>query len=232
MKDIRNHWAEWRTGWEQKLTHTEIHFLRSVSELQAAFQHRVTLMDANYREQMKAPACGFRACDGATGRRDPPAILERPWPQVRLEYERIIHSELRLVRQRASLARDVERVSESAPPEFANVDWLKFAEKFRGAEDDIRARQRMYAAHFREHAPVLDHRLRTRRNAGSFSRSGHCRAGHRFERRFHRAVPGQRSGCREGGSVHLLERVCRTRRWAAWSAARWRSICRKRVCPK
>ncbi len=48
------------------------------------------------------------------------------------------------------------KCSESAPPEFANVDWLKFAEKFRGAEEDIRARQQMYASRFREHAPVLD----------------------------------------------------------------------------
>ena len=47
-------------------------------------------------------------------------------------------------------------MSQSAPPEFANVDWLKFAERFRGSEDDIRARQRMYASRFREHAPVLD----------------------------------------------------------------------------
>jgi len=47
-------------------------------------------------------------------------------------------------------------VSQSAPREFANVDWLKFAERFRGSEEDIRARQRLYAARFREHAPVLD----------------------------------------------------------------------------
>jgi len=155
LRDIRNHWAEWRTGWEQKLAYTEIQFLRSVSELQAAFQHRVTLMDANYREQMKAQHADFeRAVERQSGE-----IQQRFWNEwagLRVEYERMIHSELRLVRQRASLARAVEQVSESAPPEFANVDWLKFAEKFRGAENDIRARQRMYATRFRGHAPVLD----------------------------------------------------------------------------
>jgi 2-polyprenyl-3-methyl-5-hydroxy-6-metoxy-1,4-benzoquinol methylase len=155
LRDIRDHWAEWRVSWEQKLTHTEIQFLRSVSELQAAFQHRVTLMDANYRDQVTAQHATFeRAME-----RHADEIHQRFWndlARVRLEYERLIHSELRLVRQRATLARDVEQVSESAPPEFANVDWLKFAEKFRGSEDDIRARQRMYAARFREHAPVLD----------------------------------------------------------------------------
>jgi 2-polyprenyl-3-methyl-5-hydroxy-6-metoxy-1,4-benzoquinol methylase len=155
LRDIRDHWVAWHTGWEQKLTRTEIQFLRSVSELQAAFQHRVTLMDANYREQMKAQHADFeRAVERQSGE-----IHQRFWDelgQVRAEYERMIHSELRLVRQRASLARAVEQVAHSAPPAFANVDWLKFAERFRGGEDDIRSRQRMYASRFREHAPVLD----------------------------------------------------------------------------
>ena len=48
-------------GWEQKLANTEIQFLRSVSELQAAFQHRVTLMDATYREQIESAARRFRS---------------------------------------------------------------------------------------------------------------------------------------------------------------------------
>jgi 2-polyprenyl-3-methyl-5-hydroxy-6-metoxy-1,4-benzoquinol methylase len=155
LKDIRDHWAEWRAGFEQKLTHTEIQFLRTVSDLQAAFQHRVTLMDANYREQVKAQHGEFERAMEVHAEE----IHQRFWndlARVRLDYERLIHSELRLVRQRAALAHDVEQVSESAPREFANVDWLKFAEKFRGSEDDIRARQRMYAARFREHAPVLD----------------------------------------------------------------------------
>jgi O-antigen chain-terminating methyltransferase len=166
LKDIRGHWAEWRAGWEQKLAQTEIQFLRSVSELQAAFQHRVTLMDANYREQVKGQHADFEkalerqhAGFEQAVKRQCDEMQQRFWGEVlraRAEYENVIHSELRLVRQRASLARAVEQVAESAPPEFANVDWLKFAERFRGSEDDIRARQRMYAARFVQHAPVLD----------------------------------------------------------------------------
>ncbi len=155
LKDIRSHWSEWHTGWEQKLADTEIHFLRSISELQAAFQHRVTLMDANYREQVKSQHADFeRAME-----RQAEEVQQRFWSEVarvRAEYERMIHSELRLVRQRASLARTVEQVSATAPLEFAGVDWLKFAEKFRGGEEDIRARQEMYSSRFRDHAPVLD----------------------------------------------------------------------------
>jgi O-antigen chain-terminating methyltransferase len=155
LRDIRHHWAEWRVGWEQKLARTEIQFLRSVSELQAAFQHRVTLMDASYREQASGQHANFER----SMKRQAEEIHRRFWndlASVRLEYERLIHSELRLVRQRATLAREVEQVSQSAPPEFANLDWLKFAEKFRGSEEAIRARQRMYAERFRECAPVLD----------------------------------------------------------------------------
>jgi 2-polyprenyl-3-methyl-5-hydroxy-6-metoxy-1,4-benzoquinol methylase len=155
LKDIRSHWVEWRAGWEQKLAITEIQFLRSVSELQSSFQHRVTLMDAAYREQAKAQHADFERAMA----RQSDEIHERFWDELaraRAEYERTIHAELRLVRQRASLARAVEHVSESAPVEFANVDWLKFAERFRGSEEDIRARQQMYVSRFREHAPVLD----------------------------------------------------------------------------
>lgn len=155
LRDIRDHWAEWRTGWEQKLAQTEIHFLRSLAELQAAFQHRVTLMDANYREQVKAQHADFvREME-----RGSEEIQQRFWGEferVRLQYEAVIYSELRLLRQKASLARTVEQVIERAPVEFANVDGLKFAERFRGSEEAIRARQKLYAERFLEHAPVLD----------------------------------------------------------------------------
>jgi predicted TPR repeat methyltransferase len=155
LKDIRLHWVEWRTGWEQKLAATEIQFLRSIAELQASFQHRVTLMDANYREQLKAQHADFEgALDRATA-----DIQKRLWAdllKIRADYEAIIHTELRLLRQRASMAQTVQRVVEAAPPEFANIDWLRFAERFRGSEESVRERQRIYVSRFRENSPVLD----------------------------------------------------------------------------
>ena len=155
LRDIHTHWMEWRTGWEQKLTATEIQFLRSVSELQASFQHRVTLMDANYREHVKAQHADFEgALDRATAE-----IQKRLWAdllKIRADYEAIIHTELRLLRQRASMAHTVERVVEAAPLEFTSIDWLRFAERFRGSEASIRERQRIYVSRFREHSPVLD----------------------------------------------------------------------------
>ncbi len=148
LKDLRDHWVEWRAGWEEKLAHTEIQFLRSVSELQAAFHHRVTSEAKLQHNEFERSLA-----------RQNDEMQQRFWDElvrVRAEYERIIYSELRILRQRASLARTVEHVAKEAPPEFSNVDWLKFAERFRGSEDDIRARQRMYGSRFREHGPVLD----------------------------------------------------------------------------
>ena len=148
LKDIRSHWSEWHMGWEQKLDRTEIQLLRSVAKLQAAFHHR-------FADQARAQHADLER----SMLRLNEDMQQRFWTELaraRTEYELIIHSELRMVRQKASLARTVERVSDTAPAEFANVDWLKFAEKFRGAEEDIRARQQMYATRFREHAPVLD----------------------------------------------------------------------------
>lgn len=155
LKDIRSHWSEWRAGWEQKLSNTEIQFLRSVAELQASYQHRATLMEAGFRDQVKAQHYDFeRAME-----RQSESIQERFWAElvkVRTEYERLIHSELRLIRQRSSLVRAVEHATQNAPATFTDIDWIKFADRFRGSPEDILARQRMYAARFKEHAPVLD----------------------------------------------------------------------------
>ena len=38
LKDIRSHWSTWRGEWERKLAHNEMQFLRSVADLQMAFQ--------------------------------------------------------------------------------------------------------------------------------------------------------------------------------------------------
>ena len=104
LTDIRNHWADWRVDWETKLAQNEMQFLRSVADLQAGFQHRSDLMDASHRELMRAQHRISKArwsgsrCD----------IQKRLWAdleRIRLEYERLIHSELKTIRQRARRCR-------------------------------------------------------------------------------------------------------------------------------
>ncbi|HJZ95187.1 MAG TPA: hypothetical protein VKE70_01695, partial [Candidatus Solibacter sp.] len=102
LKDIREHWVEWRAEWERKLAHNEMQFLRSVADLQAGFQHRTDLMDANYRDLVRAQHRDFEgALERFSGE-----IQKRLWAdleRIRLEYERLIFSELKTIRQRAEI---------------------------------------------------------------------------------------------------------------------------------
>ncbi len=156
VRDTRSHWNEWRQGWEQKLTENEIHFLRGVSELQAAFQHRVTLLEQDYKQLQLLQHAKFEGSLRQAG----DEIQKRLWQdldRIRAEYETIIHAEIRILRQKSALARDGAG-AQPAPiaSELARIDWLKFGEKFRGAEEYVKERQRMYGERFRGAANVLD----------------------------------------------------------------------------
>jgi len=144
--DIRKHWAEWRQGWEHKLAVNEIQFLRSVADLQGAFQHRVTLMDTSYRESVRTQHAEFTVA------------LEKAAAQVRMEAERVIHTELRLVRQR--LAAGPAGEAPTAPPRSETpslgFDYGRFAERFRGSEEYVRANQKIYLPDFSGCRNVLD----------------------------------------------------------------------------
>jgi 2-polyprenyl-3-methyl-5-hydroxy-6-metoxy-1,4-benzoquinol methylase len=149
LKDIRRHWAEWRAGWEVKLRETEAHYLRNVGELHAAFQHRVTLMDANFHETARLQHSDFTAA------------LREGMEHTRREFERLIHSELRLIRQRSQLTGPLPngRGSESAPEPQAlatGFDSAAFAERFRGSEDYVKAGQQVYVPYFTGRTRVLD----------------------------------------------------------------------------
>jgi 2-polyprenyl-3-methyl-5-hydroxy-6-metoxy-1,4-benzoquinol methylase len=166
LNDLRTHWSHWRVEWEKKLAANEILFLRGVSDQQGAFQHRVTALDASFREQMRAQHANFEAAlervSAAIQKRaaaDIEELQKRFWAdldRVRLEYETIIHAELRAVRQKVSFSAPTGPVTPRAAAEFPDIDWLKFAEKFRGSETAIKERQQIYAVRFQGHALVLD----------------------------------------------------------------------------
>ena len=103
LKDIRDHWSTWRAEWEYKLSVNEVQFLRSVADLQGGFQHRVTLMEASHRDLMRTHNADFHAALERHGF----DIQKRLWgdlEKMHTEIERIIHSELRLLRQRAQIS--------------------------------------------------------------------------------------------------------------------------------
>ena len=163
LKDIRNHWAEWRVEWEHKLGQNEMQFLRSVADLQGSFQHRATLMDANYRDAMRGQHTEFT---GALERFSLD-IQQRLWAdleRIRLEYERLIYSELKTIRQRAAVSgATVSRASgsdaastEAPAATLLGFDYGRFAERFRGTEEYVKAGQQIYLPHFRACRNVLD----------------------------------------------------------------------------
>ena len=159
LADIRLHWQEWRQGWEHKLSVNEIQFLRSVADLQGSFQHRATLMDSNYRDLIRAQHGEFTAALERTGNE----IQHKLWAdleRMRLDYERLIHAELRMVRQRmVTQAPEAAPVAtEPAPAALPPLpfDYARFADKFRGPEEYVRNGQRQYLPFFRDCREVLD----------------------------------------------------------------------------
>jgi 2-polyprenyl-3-methyl-5-hydroxy-6-metoxy-1,4-benzoquinol methylase len=153
--DVTAHWVEWRKGFEERRSQSEIHMLRTISELQAAFQHRVTLLEQSFRELARQQHGEFQAALD----RNTADVQQRLWSDlqaVRAEYEKLIHAELRLIRQRTA----APAISElpQAPPLTPSVpiDWMRFAQVFRGSEERIREQQQRYAARFSGAEDVLD----------------------------------------------------------------------------
>jgi 2-polyprenyl-3-methyl-5-hydroxy-6-metoxy-1,4-benzoquinol methylase len=155
LRDIRAHWAHWRTEWEAKLSHNEIVFLRNLAESHSAFQHRVTLLEEAYRDLTKTQHADFAKSLSVTTL----DIQKRLWDdllKMRAEYDAIIHRELRTLRQRvipAAASVPVEGGEAMAAP---GIDWLAFSERFRGSEEHVRANQQMYAERFAGCRNVLD----------------------------------------------------------------------------
>ena len=157
LKDIRAHWSTWRSEWEHKLATNEVQFLRSVADLQIAFQHRATLMETNFRESVKAQHTDYLgALERAT--LDVQKKLAADFAQCSAAFEAIIHTELRVIRQRAASLTSPSP-AQPAPPIAAagpDSDYGRFAERFRGSEEFIKAGQRIYVPYFAGCEDVLD----------------------------------------------------------------------------
>jgi len=80
------------------------------------------------------------------------------------DYEAVIHQELRLTRLRAAIVSvGVSDVVPAIPARGASqpaaplsIDWLQFAQRFRGSEEYVRRSHEIYVEPFRGHAPVVD----------------------------------------------------------------------------
>jgi 2-polyprenyl-3-methyl-5-hydroxy-6-metoxy-1,4-benzoquinol methylase len=169
MADIPSHWIEWRAAWEQKLAANEMQYLRSVADLQASFQHRVTQSEVASRDMLKLQHSEYLAALERTG----VDIQKRLWAdmdKIRWQHERMIHTELRLVRQRGRMVAEspaaITRQTSAAPPDerakgepakdAPAMDYARFSERFRGSEEEIRNAQNFYRPWFEGRENVLD----------------------------------------------------------------------------
>ena len=136
--------AESRAEFEQRHLNGEIRTLRTISELQAAYSHRLTVQEQSFRELMRAQHQDF---EGALerGALDVQRRLWEDLKKVREEFERVIHNELRVTRQR--YATQVGAAPAAAGEELP-IDWLAFANRFRGSEERIRGQQQRYVQRF------------------------------------------------------------------------------------
>ena len=160
LQDMRSHWADWHVEWERKLSANEVQFLRSVADLQGAYQHRAGLMEANYRDLLRAQHTAFTAQLERNGL----DVQKRLWDdleRIRLEYERLIHSELRTIRQRAQISAPAAPAANTAPAPASHgaasqFDYGRFADRFRGSEEYVKTGQQFYRPLFAGRTNVLD----------------------------------------------------------------------------
>jgi 2-polyprenyl-3-methyl-5-hydroxy-6-metoxy-1,4-benzoquinol methylase len=163
LKDVRRHWIDWRVEWERKLSLNEIQFLRSVADLQGAFQHRATQMETNFRDTVKSRHGDYLgALDRTT--LDIQKKMKLDLEEFRKQYEYLIHSELRVIRQRGLVAPAATPapvvvhtvVAASAGSEIAGFDYSRFSERFRGSQEYVRRNQEFYKPVFAGCTNVLD----------------------------------------------------------------------------
>ena len=158
QSDLQAHWDAWRGEWERKLATNEMQFFRGLADLQGAYHHRATLIEANHRDMVAAQHRDF---EGALERANLD-LQRRFWTdleRIRLEYESIIHGELRVVRQRAGLLAPLAPAQSTAVPPASyteSFDTWKFAEKFRGPEEYVRRNHEYYLPYFTGRKNIVD----------------------------------------------------------------------------
>ena len=166
MDDAVRHWNVWRPAWERKMTQAEIRFMQAVKDFEAAARDReASVQNAAENMHQNYQAALERTVD---------QLQQRLWDdlgRLKAEQEHLIHTELRLIRRRASTEPAAAVGTEAAaaaprqaagangvgqhefPPSF---DYARFEERFRGGERYVREAQEFYLPRFRGCRRVLD----------------------------------------------------------------------------
>jgi O-antigen chain-terminating methyltransferase len=133
-----------------------IRLLRTVADLHGDFKQRTARMETQFRQMVKSQHADFKAALDRSGIE----IQQRLWSdleKMQAEYERLIHAELRVLRQRAAARPQASAPSAPAAGRPAPaIDFLWFAERFRGSEEHVRGKQRFYVPFFQGRTAVAD----------------------------------------------------------------------------
>ena len=184
IDDMLHHWNEWRPALEEKLTKAEIDLLHSIRaieerarEREGAQRESTLAMHQNYLDSLRTSTKKLQ--DSFDASLD--EIQKQFWSdlaKLKAEQEKLIHTELKLIRQRASASPEAPlEAAPQAPPPFAKpagsvsslasaqsaaslgpaaFDYVNFEERFRGSEATIRERQLFYAPYFKNCRRVVD----------------------------------------------------------------------------
>lgn len=144
---------------EQARDKEDIRLLRTLADIQKASQQQLALVEGELRNAMERRA-------GLAEERASVAAKEAADAAI-LRMEASIHRELRLLRQRVGAvlergAEDAEAVSatvvagEALAASHGAMDSLALSERFRGSEEDVRQKLRIYLPYFEGCSPVAD----------------------------------------------------------------------------
>jgi len=141
LADVRGPWAEWRNRWEQRLASTEHQLLKTMAEVKASFDTRIDQTSDQLQSRMWGEL----------------ATMRSDFTRARGEYERLIQTELRLIRRRESLpapAAAAPACGGAAPLPY--LDYASLEERFRGSQEYVREKQRFYLPFFAGRSDVVD----------------------------------------------------------------------------
>ncbi len=177
QRDMLNHWRNWRPEWEQRLTDSEIEFLHAVRKVEGAarlreetaqtagaeMRRKLAEMDKG-QQTLKAGAVTMHREYSALLAQSVEDIQRQFWADMqkqRVEHEKSIHTELRLIRRRSRAAPATAAplpapAADGTTAAFPPFDYGRFQERFRGSEEYVAGNQSQYLEICRGLAPVAD----------------------------------------------------------------------------
>ena len=172
VDEMLDHWKQWRPALEEKLTRSEIELLHSIREIEEgarereqASESRSAALHQDYLQALDRVKAEYRQALDQTNSE----IQDRFWKDIetlKADQDRLVHTELRLIRQRTAVQAPLAAQRETAQPADPDVapipslpvlfDYGRFEERFRGDEGYVRQSQSFYIPYFKDCRKIVD----------------------------------------------------------------------------